>query len=224
MWLRDLTSKFKTEAFDTIFQKEKVSDISFGHSYCFQNMLLPVVRILFKSLDQKELDRFVCSFGLKILSTSRVKDCHTEEEALCYVLTYQEAIDDALKEKEGNIKKYYVSWNSVADFVKAVAANVEKKGLTPSGIYGIPRGGLCIAAMLSHRMDLPLLLAPAKNCIIVDDIADSGKTLIHYTKNDTQFNDYYIATMFYAKRSIVRPNFYAKEKTDKWIVFPWEEL
>lgn len=118
------------------------------------------------------------------------------------------------------VKKEYVSWEQVEDFVREVAEEYKDKGIT--GIFGLPRGGLCMAVMLSNKMNLPMLLAPANNCLIVDDIADSGRSLIHYTENDTQFNKYDIVTLFYDERSIVKPNLYRYKKNGRWIVFPWE--
>ena len=120
-------------------------------------------------------------------------------------------------------EKVYVSWEQVDNFVDSLLNEVEEKGLNFSGVYGIPRGGLVLATLISYRLNIPLLLAPAKNCIIVDDIADSGRSLLHYTENDTQFNKYYIATMFYCERSAVKPDFYQFNKEDKWIVYPWEK-
>ena len=119
--------------------------------------------------------------------------------------------------------KVYVTYEQIHEYIDAIANDLESKGIKPTGVYGIPRGGLIFATLLSYKLDIPLLLNAAKGCIIVDDIADSGRTLLHYTENDTQFNKYYIATMFYHKRSLVKPDYYKFEKTDKWIVFPWEE-
>lgn len=99
---------------------------------------------------------------------------------------------------------------------------MKKRNIKPTGVYGIPRGGMVYATMLSYKLDVPLLLNAAKGCIIVDDIADSGRTLLHFTENDTQFNKYYITTMFYHERSLVKPDFYVHEKRDNWIVFPYE--
>lgn len=115
--------------------------------------------------------------------------------------------------------KVYVTWEDVTNYVDQVASNIKFK---PSGVYGIPRGGLILAVLLSHKLDIPLLMAPAKDCIVIDDIADSGRTLLHYTENDTQFNRYFITTMYYHERSQVKPDFYLNLKNDKWIVFPWE--
>lgn len=119
--------------------------------------------------------------------------------------------------------KFYVTWNDMMAYVDELIADLKKQKIKPTGVYGIPRGGLIIATLLSYKMNIPLLLNAAEGCIIVDDIADSGRTLLHYTKNDTQFNKYYISTMFYHERSLVKPNFYKFKKDDKWIVFPWEE-
>lgn len=119
-------------------------------------------------------------------------------------------------------KKYYVRWDDIETFVNVFADQVKMEGRKFTGVYGLPRGGLIFAVMLSHRLNIPMLLAPADGCLIVDDIADSGKSLYHFTENDTQFNKYYIATMFYHQRSIVKPDYYRYYKEDKWIVFPWE--
>ena len=108
------------------------------------------------------------------------------------------------------------------DFANDLIKEMKARNFQPTGVYGVPRGGLILATLLSYKLDIPLLLNASKGCLIVDDIADSGRTLLHYTENDTQFNKYFIATMFYHKRSIVTPNYYKFEKTDKWIIFPWE--
>lgn len=52
----------------------------------------------------------------------------------------------------------------------------------------------------------------ADGCIIIDDISDTGRSLYHFTENRSQFNKYFITTMFYVKDSLVKPDFYFKEK------------
>lgn len=121
------------------------------------------------------------------------------------------------------MEKVFVSWEQVDKYIDNVIIEIKNKNFKPTGVYGIPRGGNILSTLLSYRMNIPLLAAPTKNCIIIDDIADSGRSLLHYTKNDTQFNDYYITTMYYHNRSLVIPNFYSYNKKDKWIVFPWEK-
>jgi len=115
-----------------------------------------------------------------------------------------------------------VRWEQIEEFVEKLATQCEKDGFKPTGVCSLPRGGLPLAVLLSHRMDIPLLLAPTKGCIIIDDIADTGKSLIHYRPNEVQVHNFYIATMYWHQRSIVKPDFYMLEKTDKWVVFPWE--
>ena len=120
------------------------------------------------------------------------------------------------------IEKRFITWEDMTDYVDELVNEMNKKNVKPTGVYGIPRGGLILATLVSYKMNIPLLMGACDGCLIIDDIADSGRTLIHYTSNDTQFNKYYISTMFYHKRSMVKPDFYKFEKDDKWIVFPWE--
>lgn len=120
------------------------------------------------------------------------------------------------------MSKVYVTWEEVEKFVHDVEDYLTNEGINITGVYGLPRGGLITAVMLSHKLNVPMLMAPCDGCLIVDDIADSGRSLIHYTDNDTQFNKFTIATMYYHERSVVKPNFYKWYKGDDWIVFPWE--
>lgn len=120
--------------------------------------------------------------------------------------------------------KVFVKWEQITDYVNKVADDIQNRGMRPTGVYGPPRGGLIFAVMLSYKMNIPLLLNAAQGCIIIDDIADSGRTLLHFRENDTQFNRYYITTMYYHERSAVVPDFWVYNKKDDWIVFPYEEI
>jgi len=91
-------------------------------------------------------------------------------------------------------------------------------------IYTFMRGGLPIAIHLSHFLNIPVITNetdyyfPAGGCdeiLVVDDIADTGKTLDGFQIL------FPIATLYYKPRSIVKPKFYVRE-TENWIVFPWE--
>ena len=108
-----------------------------------------------------------------------------------------------------------VTWDMAKAFVEAVSDICAEKHF--EGVYGFPRGGLPLAVWISHRGKVPLLLAPSKNCLIVDDIADTGQTLLKYK------DSHYIATMFYHRQSAVVPAFWMFEKKDEWIIFPWEK-
>jgi len=94
-----------------------------------------------------------------------------------------------------------------------------KKGKSFSGLYGLPRGGLPIAVHLSHHLNLPLFLEAKENCIVIDDISDSGKTLLKYK------DKYPIATIFCKKKTLVVPDVYLEMVLEEdWINFPWENV
>ncbi len=118
---------------------------------------------------------------------------------------------------------WIVSWEDVEDFVNLVADYF--KNTKVSGVYGIPRGGSIIASLLSYKMNIPILYAPYKECIVMDDISDSGETLLHFDKNSSdngKKKGYHICTMFYKESSLVKPELYMHIKKDSWIVYPWE--
>jgi hypothetical protein len=62
-----------------------------------------------------------------------------------------------------------------------------------------------------------------KNILLVDDVADTGETLIavknHLLENGAK--NVYIAVLYVKPWNKAPIDFYAKE-TDAWIVFPWE--
>ena len=122
------------------------------------------------------------------------------------------------------MRKVHVNWSMVSMFLQAVKDKYSETKL--DGVYALPRGGLVLGVMLSHRLDIPLLCAPTKNCLIVDDICDSGESLLHYFKNTSgsEGKRPFICTMFYKENDLgVVPDLYTFKKEDDWIVFPWEE-
>ena len=120
-----------------------------------------------------------------------------------------------------------VTWDQVGQYLNEIALMVDKDKCT--GVYGIPRGGLVLAAWLSHKLYKPLLLAPCNNCIIIDDICDSGESLMHYARQSStpvgeRDKGYFITTMYHRENKLgIKPDYYFALKEDKWIVFPWEE-
>ena len=120
------------------------------------------------------------------------------------------------------MNKVELSWNDVEQYIEKLQIKYEDQNI--SGVYGVPRGGLVLAVIISHRLQIPLLTAPTKDCLIVDDICDSGESLLHYVKNSSAVNKplYHISTMIYKENNLVIPEYYWGLKEDKWIVFPWE--
>ena len=117
------------------------------------------------------------------------------------------------------INKRYLNWEDVEDLIDILHSNILESGLKIKRIYGIPRGGLIPAVLLSHKMGVPLTnYAYTKNSLIVDDICDSGKTLSEMlAPNPT-------AVLHYKPHTAnITPNFYAsKFGSNDWIVYPWE--
>ena len=109
----------------------------------------------------------------------------------------------------------YFSWS---EFDKSVDHIVKEcKSLNFSGIYGVPRGGLCLAVALSHKLKINLISEPIKNSLIVDDIYETGITLNTFKETE--------GAMFFVLFSKIKPTWWNTvnilEKKD-WIVFPWE--
>jgi len=105
-----------------------------------------------------------------------------------------------------------------SEFDKSVEQIYDKcKFIEFSGIYGVPRGGLCLAVALSHRLKINLISKPKKNSLIVDDIYETGITL-------NTFKNIEDAT-FFVLFSKIKPTWWntvhISEKSE-WIVFPWE--
>ena len=119
-------------------------------------------------------------------------------------------------ETDITIMKEYVTWDDIEDFIKYLSSVTDLTQYT--GVYGPARGGVVFATIISNRFNLPYLGAPQKGCLIVDDICDTGNTALCWKDKG-----YTIATMYYKKGAKVEPNFWWKEKEDKWIVFPIEK-
>ena len=109
----------------------------------------------------------------------------------------------------------YFSWSEFDKSVEYIANKC--KFLEISGIYGIPRGGLCLAVALSHKLKINLISEPIKNSLIVDDIYETGITLKAFKHIE--------GAMFFVLFSKVSPTWWnsvhISEKSE-WIVFPWE--
>ena len=86
-----------------------------------------------------------------------------------------------------------------------------------SGIYGVPRGGLCLAVALSHKLKINLISKPIKNSLIVDDVYESGITLNTFKNIE--------GAMFFVLFSKIQPTWWNTvhiSEKNEWIVFPWE--
>ena len=109
----------------------------------------------------------------------------------------------------------YFTWSEFDNAVEHIASKC--KFFNFSGIYGVPRGGLCLAVALSHKLKINLISEPKKNSLIVDDVYETGITL--NTFKDIE------GAMFYVLFSKTKPKWLNSvfiSKKSEWIVFPWE--
>jgi len=142
-----------------------------------------------------------------------------------------------------------LSWNEIEEASLTIAEKIVSSGFTPQVIVGVLRGGWIPARMLSDLLDVkevgaleikfyrgieerserPVITQPLvcdvkdKNVLIVDDVADTGKSLQVALGAVSLYGPKLIKTVsLYTKPwSVIVPDFYYAQ-TDKWIIFPWE--
>lgn len=125
-------------------------------------------------------------------------------------------------------KKQYITWEKFDDQVNKLASKIKNVDY----VVGVPRGGLILAVMMSHRLGIKHMTIDHlekleefnlnidnKSILIVDDISDSGQTLKHYKKQG-----YTTATIDVRNTTITKPDYYCNWlDTPDWIVYPWED-
>jgi len=124
----------------------------------------------------------------------------------------------------------------------------EIKGYEPDVILAIARGGMTLGHFLAEALEMRDLysinsihyeetrkldtinifnvpdLSKAKRAVLVDDIIDSGETMIEIKKvlNKEYPNlDLKVASIYYKDKALLRPDFAAREATE-WIEFFWD--
>lgn len=85
--------------------------------------------------------------------------------------------------------------------------------------YPIPRGGMVLAVALSHRFGKPIVDRPTKMSILVDDIADSGKTL-NSIRLRYPYPAFVLARRYTCKQNAITAAL--EIDNDDWLCFPWE--
>lgn len=158
---------------------------------------------------------------------------------------------------EEEMNKRYVGWDTVERQVKRLINDIKNSEWTPDLIVGIVRGGAIPAVWMSNITSIPAEMAKVSfrddtikhpvlsltmlkritqsnfKTLIVDDINDSGETLIWIQKKIREYNMQAEKQVKYACLMDNQPsNFkdldYSAEKINKdidpeWIVFPWEK-
>ena len=121
-----------------------------------------------------------------------------------------------------------ITWENIDEAIEVLAKQIEDSMIHYEVSYGLARGGLVPAVMLSHRLKIPMVLnmeevwrlkVKNKAALIVDDISDTGETLKYF--DDQKFD---IATLFVREHtSKIKPRYsYKNINHDNWLLFPWE--
>lgn len=145
--------------------------------------------------------------------------------------------------------KEVLTWGQLGDATREVAQQVVDSGFRPGVVIAIARGGLVAAGALTYALGVklvdainvefytdvaetlpdPILLSPMldteaivnQSILVVDDVADSGRTLHLVIKLLRGFGADVRSAVLYSKpTTVVQPDFVWKH-TDRWIVFPW---
>jgi len=142
-----------------------------------------------------------------------------------------------------------VSWDQSYQMTFYLFEKMTDDNFYPDIIVGIARGGWIPARLLAafygnrrtanikiefynnttRATDNPIITQEIsekvedKIVLIVDDVADSGKSLMAAIEHIKEMGAKEIktATLYYKKHSIIKPEYYIKE-TKAWIVYPWE--
>ena len=119
------------------------------------------------------------------------------------------------------IKKTYLSWEDIDKLLDSIHQQ-SKKDI--QYVTGVPRGGTILAIMYSHRFGVKYMHGISNHypqLLILDDIADSGKTIKDLRK---EMNNPKFATLHYKSTSVAKPDYYAQEIPEDfgWVVYPWE--
>lgn len=150
----------------------------------------------------------------------------------------------------GKMKCKIVSFQEVHDMVREVAEKVKKSGYEPTTIVGLARGGWVPARLMCDFLGITDLISlkvehwletgktkdeatirypittsmTGKKLLVIDDITDTGESLIKSTEHLKKLNPQEIRTgvMQYVPASKYKPNYYAEEVTDWfWFIYPW---
>jgi hypoxanthine phosphoribosyltransferase len=132
---------------------------------------------------------------------------------------------------------------------RELARSIAADGFRPDAIVAIARGGLTLAGALGYALDVkmlgslnvefytgveerleaPIVLPPTldqaslagKSLLLVDDVADSGRTLALVLKLLEEGGGEVRTVCLYAKPGTVQEPDYVWRRTDRWIMFPW---
>jgi xanthine phosphoribosyltransferase len=144
------------------------------------------------------------------------------------------------------MKKVYYSYEQCLVDCKVILPKI--KQYNPDALVSIARGGLTLGHLISEALGIRKMytinsihydgmqklqtfdisnipdLGKNNKVVVVDDIVDSGETIVEVLKILQQKYpkiELKVATLFYKPSALVQPDFSVKE-ADEWIDFFWE--
>ena len=148
-----------------------------------------------------------------------------------------------------NIEYEVPTWNQIYDMLLSQTQKIQNRNYKPDIIIAIAKGGLIPARILTDLLETqelgyiqiefytdinqtrqePILKQNltnqvfGKKTLLVDDIADTGRSLKLAQTHLQQKGASHIktATLYQKPQSTTTPDFYEKQTTS-WVVFPWE--
>lgn len=111
---------------------------------------------------------------------------------------------------------YPVTWAKFDESVGILARHFEQRHVR--AVYGVPRGGLVLAVAISHALRVPLVTEPGDGVLWVDDIVDSGSTML--PEITARPNGLRACLIRRGTHHPVRAAITIT--TPVWVIFPWE--
>jgi hypoxanthine phosphoribosyltransferase len=121
-----------------------------------------------------------------------------------------------------------LSWSLFGSAIRQLAQQVADSGFVPEAVGTL---NVEFYTGVDAHLDEPVLLPPlldidavtGSSVLVVDDVADSGKTLDLVLNLVAERVAIARTAVLYDKpRSVIRPD-YCWRSTDRWIVFPWSQ-
>ena len=129
----------------------------------------------------------------------------------------------------GSMNKHYLKWENIQELVDILCVKISNSKLEIKDLWGLPRGGLTPAVMISHKLKIPMTKGTiSPTTLIIDDICDSGVTLADFyeTYQDEFIFPFYLKTAvlhYKPHTSVFEPTLYANQwSSNDWIIYPWE--
>lgn len=117
-----------------------------------------------------------------------------------------------------------LTWADVTDAAGKLARRWQSQRERLTGVYGVPQGGCVPAVMVAHHLGLPVLDGLQADCLIVDDLVDSGRTYERVVGDVAGLGEAVELAFDALYRKPHSPEWAAPAavELDGWLVLPWE--